>query len=116
MVTLEFGTKPKVTVPDGSFSFPEARLEINHPSAKQLETKSLVSLTLKIGEVMWMHPDLAQEVHWGSKESKSKGRSCNNVSVLPDDDNVTIASLSDSKNKRHAFTTQADVPQPTCTR
>jgi len=35
---------------------------------------------------------------------------------LPDDDNVTIASLSDSENERHAFTAQADVPQPTGTR
>ena len=79
MVTLEFGKTPKVTVPDGSFPIPEARLKINHPSAKQQETKGLVPLTLKIGEVMWVHPDLAQEVQWDSKESKSKGRSCNVV-------------------------------------
>ena len=59
---------------------------------------------------MWVHPDLAQEVQWDSKESMSKGRSCNVVSVLPDDDNVTIASLSDSESKRHACTAQADVP------
>jgi len=89
MVTLEFGKTPKVTVPDGSFPIPEARLEINDPSAKQQEIKDLVSLTLKIGEIMWIHPDLAQDELWGSKESKSKRRSCNVVSVLPDDDNVT---------------------------
>jgi len=47
----------------------------------------------------------------GFKESKSKGRFYNIVSVLPDDDNVIIASLRDSKNERHAFTAQADVPQ-----
>jgi len=34
MVTLEFGKTPKVTVPDGSFLIPEARLAINDPSAK----------------------------------------------------------------------------------
>ena len=62
---------------------------------------------------MWVHPDLAQNEQWDSKKFKSKGRSCNIVSVLPDDDNVTIASLSDSKNERHVFTTQADEPQPT---
>jgi len=62
MLTLEFGTTPKVTVPDGSFPTTEARLKINHPSTKQQETKGLVPLTLKIGEVMWVHPDLAQEV------------------------------------------------------
>jgi len=65
---------------------------------------------------MWMHPDVTQDEQCNSKKSKSKGRSCNVVSVLSDDDNVTIASFSDSKNKRYAFTTQADVPQPTGTR
>ena len=62
-----------------------------------------------------MHPDLAQDEQWDSKESKSKGRSYNVISVLSDDDNVTIASLRDSENERHAFTAQADVPQPTGT-
>ena len=65
---------------------------------------------------MWVHPDLAQDEQWDSKKSKSKGRSCNIVSVLSDDDTVTIASLSDSENERHAFTAQADVPKPTTTR
>jgi len=116
MVTLKFGTMPKVTVPDVSFPIPEARLEINHLSAKQQESKGLFPLILKTGEIMWVHPDLAQDEQWDSKKSKSKGRSCNVVSVLPDDDNVIIASLSDSENERHAFITQADVPQPVGTR
>ena len=34
MVTLEFGKTPKVTVPDGSFLIPEARMEVKDPSAK----------------------------------------------------------------------------------
>jgi len=55
-------------------------------------------------------------VQWDSKESKSKGRSCNVVSVLPDDDSVTITSLSDSESERHACTAHADEPQPTSTR
>jgi len=59
MVTLEFGTMSKVTVPDGFFPILEARLEINHPSAKQQKTKYLVPLTLKTGEIIWVHPDLA---------------------------------------------------------
>jgi len=64
---------------------------------------------------MWVHPDLAQDEQWDSEKSKSKGRSCNVVSILPDDDNVIIASLSDSENERHAFIAQADVPLPTDT-
>ena len=62
---------------------------------------------------MWVHPDLTQDEQWDSKESKSKGRSCNVMSILPDDDNMIIASLSDSENERHAFTTHANEPQPT---
>jgi len=61
MVTLEFSTIPKVTVPDGSPPIPTARLEINNPSAKQQGAKGLVPLTLKTGKIMWMHLDLAQE-------------------------------------------------------
>ena len=73
-------------------------------------------MTLKIGEIMWIHPDLAQDEQWDSKKSKSKGKSCNVISVLPDDGNVTTASLSDSEGARHACVVQADVPQSTGTR
>jgi len=102
MVTLEFGKTPKVTVPDGSFPIPKAQLEINDPSAKYQEIKGLVPLKLKTGEIMWIHPDLTQDKQWDSKKSKSKGKSYNVISVLPDDGNVTTASLSDSKRERHA--------------
>ena len=61
MVTLEFGTLPKVRVPDGSPPIPTMRLEISNPSAKQEEAKGLLPLTLKTGEIMWVHPDLAQD-------------------------------------------------------
>ena len=37
MVTLEFSKTPKVTVPDGTFSIPEVRLEVKYPSAKTKE-------------------------------------------------------------------------------
>ena len=63
-----------------------------------------------------MHPDLAQDEQWNSNKPKSKGKSCNVVSILPDDDNITIASLSHSENERHTFTAQADTLQPTGTR
>ena len=95
MVTLEIDKTLKITVPDGSFPIPKARLEINDPSAKYQETKGLVPLTLKIGKIMWIHPDLAQDKQWDSKKSNLKGKSCNVISVLPDDSNVTTASLSD---------------------
>ena len=116
MVTLEFGKTPKVTVPDRSFPIPEARLEINDSSAKYQEIKGLVPLTLKTGEIMWIHQDLAQDEQWDSKKSKSKGKSCNVISVLPDDGKLTSASLSDSEGEKHVCTVQTDVPQLTGTR
>ena len=63
-----------------------------------------------------IHPDLVQDVKWDSKKPKSKGKSCNVISILPDDDNLTSASLSDSEGEKHAYTIRADVPQPTGTR
>ena len=61
-------------------------------------------------------PDLAQDEQWDSKKSKSKDKSCNVISVLPDDGNVTTAFLIDFESERHACTAQADIPQPTGTR
>ena len=43
---------------------------------------------------MWVHPDLTQDKQWASKKPKSKEKSYDVVSILSDDDNVTIGSLS----------------------
>ena len=61
-------------------------------------------------------PRPCQDVQRDSKKPKSKGKSCNVISILPDDGNLTSASLSDSEGEKHACTMQADVPQPTGTR
>jgi len=111
MVTFEFGKTPKITVPDGTFSIPEARIQVKHSSVKTQESKGLIPLTLKTGKIMWIHPDLAQDEQWDSMKFKSKGKSCNVISILPDDGNLTSASLSDSEGKKHACTVQTDVPQ-----
>ena len=65
---------------------------------------------------MWIHPDLVQDVQRDSKKPKSKGKSCNVISILPDDGNLTSASLSDSEGEKLACTAQADAPQQTGTR
>jgi len=112
MVTLEFGTFPKITVPDRNTPAPEVQLEVSNPSAKQQEAKCLIRMTLKIGKIMWAYPDLAKDEQWDSKKPKLKEKSCNVVSVLPDDDNITAASLSDSKDEKHALKAQDAAPQP----
>jgi len=68
-------------------------------------------LTLETWEIMWIHPNLVQDEQWDSKKSKSKGKTCNVISIQPDDGNLTSASLSDSEWEKHACTMQADVPQ-----
>ena len=52
MVTLEFGKTPKVTVPNGTFPIPEARLEVKHLSAKTQQIKGLALLTLETRKIM----------------------------------------------------------------
>ena len=59
---------------------------------------------------MWANPNLAKDKQWDSKKPKPKENFCNVVSVLPDDDNVTVASFSDSANEKHAFTAQDATP------
>ena len=83
MVTLEFSKTPKVTVPDRSFPIPEALLEVKDSSAKTQEIKGLVPLTLETEKIIWIHPDLTQDEQWDSRKSKSKGKSCNVISILP---------------------------------
>jgi len=58
-----------------------------------------------------MHPDLAKDEQWDSREPKLKEKFCNVVSVLLDDDNIIIASLSDSEDKKHTLAAQDAVPQ-----
>ena len=63
-----------------------------------------------------MHPDLTKDKQWDSRKPKPKGKSCNIVSVFPDDDNITIASLSDYEDEKQALAAQDAAPQPKGTR
>ena len=101
---------------DRTYPVPVPRLEVKHPPGKNQDNEGLVPLTLETGEVMWVHPDLVQDIQQDSKEPNSKGKSCNVISILPDDGNLTSASLSDSEEEKLAYTAQADTPQQTSTR
>ena len=58
-----------------------------------------------------MHPDLTNDEQWDSKEPKLKAKFCNVISVLPDDDNITVPSLSDSEDEKHALIAQDIIPR-----
>ena len=70
---------------------------------------------LKTEKIMWVHPDLTKDEQWDSKKPKPKEKSYNVVSVLSDDDNITVASLSDSEDEKHTLTAQDAASQPTGT-
>jgi len=61
MMTLEFDTLSKVTIPDGYAPVLKAHLEISNSSAKQQEAKGLLPLSLKTKEIMWVHPDISKD-------------------------------------------------------
>jgi len=67
-------------------------------------------MALETEEIMWVYLDLAKDEQWESKIPKLKGKSCNVVSVLPDDDNITVASLSDSEDEKYALVAQDATP------
>jgi len=61
MVSLNFGTFPKVIVKNGLTSVPEARLDVINPMAEKQEAKGLVLLTIKFGKIMWVYPDIVKD-------------------------------------------------------
>ena len=103
MVTLNFGIFLKVNVQDGVAPIPKARLEVINPLAKEQEVKSLISLTTKFKVIMWVHPDIVKNEHWESSQPKLKGKSCNVISLVLDDDATTIDSLNISEEEKFAF-------------
>jgi len=85
MVTLNFGTFPKMTVQDGLVPVPKVRLDVINPMAEQQKAKGFILITTKSGEIMWVHPDVVQDEQWEASKPKLKGRSCNAVSLATDD-------------------------------
>jgi len=67
---------------------PKARLDIINSMAKKQEAKGLISMTIKSGEIMWVHPDIVKDEQWESSKPKLKGKSFNVVSPAADDDTV----------------------------
>ena len=69
-------------------------------------------MTIKFREIMWVHLDIIKNEQWESSKLKLKGKSCNAVSLAMDDDDVTIASLNDSKEEKLALAAQPAISQP----
>jgi len=54
MVTLNFGTFPKMTVQDGLTPVPKARLDVVNPMAEKQKAKGLIPMMIKSGEIIWV--------------------------------------------------------------
>jgi len=55
---------------------------------------------------MWVHPDIIKDEQWETRKPKLKGKSCNVVSLIINDDSVIIAFISDSEEEKLALATQ----------
>jgi len=99
-------------VQDGLAPDPKVRLDVINLMAEKQEAKDLIPMTIKSGEIMWVHPDIVKDEQWESSKPKLKGKSCNTVSFEADDDIVTIASLSDSEKEKLALAAQSATSHP----
>ncbi|ONK69947.1 uncharacterized protein A4U43_C05F28620 [Asparagus officinalis] len=108
MVSLQFGDFAEVQVQDGVKPIPQTETRIMNLDPHKLKEKGMVPYTISEGGVIWVHPDLLMDGQWtsaDSKKSKSKQKSCNAVSVIPDE-KVETTSLNSSEDEQLAFTTQ----------
>jgi len=86
-------------VQDGLVPVPEARLDVINSMAEKKKAKGLISMTIEYEEIMWVHPDIVQDEQWETSKPKLKGKSCNIVSLAIDDNSMTIASHSESRER-----------------
>ena len=61
LLTLNFGTFPKMIVLDGPIPIPKAWLEVINPLAEKQEAKGLTLLTTKSGEIIWVNLDIVKD-------------------------------------------------------
>ena len=100
MVTINVRIFPKMTVQDGSTHIPKARLDVINPIAEKQEAKGLDSMMTKSREIMRVHLDIVKDEQWESSKPELKGKSCNAISLITDDEVVILASLSGSKEEK----------------
>ena len=81
---------------------------------EQQEAKSLIPIMIESEEIMWAYPDIVKDEQSETNKPKLKNKSCNVVSLVADDDSVTVASLSDSEGEKPAQ--QPSTSQPVGTR
>ena len=61
MVTLNFGTIPKMMIQEGLVPVPKARLDVINRMTEKQKAKGLILMTTEYGEIMWVHPDIIKD-------------------------------------------------------
>ena len=61
MMTLNFGTFPKMTVQDGLAPIPKTRLAVVNLMVEKQKAKGLVPMATKSGEIMWVYPNIVKD-------------------------------------------------------
>ena len=61
IVTLNFGTFPKMTVQDGLVPVPKARLDVINPMVEKQKAKGLIPMLIESEKIMWVYPDIVQD-------------------------------------------------------
>ena len=95
-----------MTVQDGLSAISKARMDVINHMAEQQKEKGLISIMTESGEIIWVHPDFVKDEQWETNKPKLKGKSGNAVSLIAEDDSVTVASFSDSEGEKPALVAQ----------
>ena len=116
MVSFKFGSLPKMTVQGRLTPIPNGEMKVTHPSSVEKKSKGLIPITLKSGEVMWVHPNIVKDEQYESERPKCKGKSCNMISFSLGDDNGILANpITDSEEEHIVLVVQPVVAEPTGT-
>jgi hypothetical protein len=117
MVSFQFGSNPETSIQHGLVPIPKGEMKVSDPTFEEKWARGLIPVTLKTGEVMWVHKDVVNDEQWESGRPKSKGKSCNMISFIVEaDDNIDTNALTDSEEKQFVLEAQPAKIQPTRTR
>jgi len=116
MVSFNFGSFSEMTIQDGLTPMPKGKIKVTGPSSAEKESRGLIPVTLKSGEVMWIHLDIINGEQWETKQPRCKGKTCNMISFsLGDDDGASTKLLTDSEEEQIVLTAQPAAVEPTGT-
>src|SRR3954464_5362417 len=109
---IQFGQSPPT--PTAVYPVPTVEMRVINSDPHRQQEKGLVRTTIPGGGIMWIHPDLLDDVHpWTTvscKKSRGKTKQANVIiasTIIPDSD---VNSLPDSEKEDEVLA--ADITRP----